>query len=292
MKYAVRHITGYSYDDPVSLCENQAHLTPRAFARQKCEMTTVTVQPEPAAIRSWTDYFGNAATYFSVEVPHDELTVTAESIVDVTPPALVSAIETPAWEEARDAIATLLDESLFRAAQFTFESPLIRMIPEATDYARVSFPAGRPLLEAAMDLTKRIYKDFKYDPAATCVNTPTEELFRKGRGVCQDFAHLQITCLRSLGLAARYVSGYLLTDPPPGQPKLVGSDASHAWVSVYCPGHDWVDFDPTNKQMPEDRHITLAWGRDYSDVCPIKGVFLGGGEHRMYISVDVTPAVG
>ena len=177
-----------------------------------------------------------------------------------------------------------------KAPQFTFESPLIRFIDEARDYALRSFAPGRPLLEAALDLTARIFREFKYDPTASCVNTPTEEILRKRRGVCQDFAHLEITCLRSLGLAARYVSGYLLTDPPAGQPKLVGADASHAWLSIYCPQQNcWFDLDPTNNQIPQVRHVTLAWGRDYSDVCPINGIFLGGGDHRMYVSVDVAP---
>ncbi len=287
MKYRVRHITNYSYRDLVPLCQNQAHLLPRVFDRQQCESTRVTVQPEPTAMKSWVDYFGNSALHFAVEVPHDELTVTAESIVTVTPPRLPAPSATPPWEQVRDATKTSLDD---KSVQFTFASPLIRLIDEARDYARPSFSPGRPLLEAALDLTGRIFREFKYDPEATCVNTPTEEVFRLRRGVCQDFAHLEITCLRSMGLAARYVSGYLLTEPPPGQTKLVGADASHAWLAVYCPQlRTWFDLDPTNNQMPQLRHVTLAWGRDYSDVCPIKGVFLGGGEHRMYVSVDVAP---
>ena len=164
------------------------------------------------------------------------------------------------------------------------------MLPEARDSALKSFTPNRPILDAALELNGRIYGDFKYDLTATSLNTPTSELFRTRRGLCQDFAHLLITCLRSLGLAARYVSGYLLTTPPPGQPKLVGSDASHAWVSVFCPGKGWVDLDPTNNQIPQLGHITLGWGRDYSDVSPVKGVFLGGGDHRMCVSVDVAPA--
>ena len=287
MKYRVRHITSYTYHGMVPLCQNQAHLSPRVSKRQHCESTEVTVQPEPTAMHHWVDYFGNTALYFAVEVPHDELTVTAESIVAVSAPELPAPSATPPWEEARDATASTLEE---KAVQFTFESPCIRLIKEAREYARPSFLAGRPLLEAALDLTARIWREFKYDPTATCVNTPTDEVLRNRRGVCQDFAHLQITCLRSMGLAARYVSGYLMTDPPPGQPKLVGADASHAWLSVYCPQQGcWFDLDPTNNQMPQLRHVTLAWGRDYSDVCPIMGIFLGGGEHRMYVSVDVAP---
>ncbi len=287
MKYRVRHITCYSYHGLVPLCQNQAYLSPRVFDRQQCELSKVTVQPEPIETHAWTDYFGNSALYFAVDVPHDELTVTAESIVKVTAPKLPAPTATPPWEEVRDATAKSLTD---KAAQFTFESPLIRFIDEAYDYALPSFVPGRPLLEAVLDLTGRIFREFKYDPTASCVNTPTEETLRKRRGVCQDFAHLEITCLRSLGLAARYVSGYLLTDPPPGQQKLVGADASHAWLSVYCPQQNcWFDLDPTNNQIPQIRHVTLAWGRDYSDVCPIKGVFLGGGDHRMYVSVDVAP---
>jgi transglutaminase-like putative cysteine protease len=287
VKYRVRHITCYSYHGLVPLCQNQAYLSPRVFDRQQCELSKVTVQPEPIETHAWTDYFGNSALYFAVDVPHDELTVTAESIVKVTAPKLPAPAATPPWEHARDATAKSLTD---KAAQFTFESPLIRFIDEAYDYALPSFAPGRPLLEAVLDLTGRIFREFKYDPTASCVNTPTEETLRKRRGVCQDFAHLEITCLRSLGLAARYVSGYLLTDPPPGQQKLVGADASHAWLSVYCPQQNcWFDLDPTNNQIPQIRHVTLAWGRDYSDVCPIKGVFLGGGDHRMYVSVDVAP---
>jgi transglutaminase-like putative cysteine protease len=286
VKYRVRHITSYTYHDRVPLCQNQAHLSPRIFSRQQCESTRLTVQPEPKAMHSWVDYFGNTAHYFAVEVPHDELTVTAESLVTVSPPRIPAPSTTPPWEQVRSATASALHE---HAVQFTFESPCIRLIDEAHEYAKPSFPSGRPLLEAALDLTTRIWREFKYDPTATCVNTPTKEVLRKRRGVCQDFAHLQITCLRSMGLAARYVSGYLMTDPPPGQPKLVGGDASHAWVAVYCPQHGWFDLDPTNNHMPQLRHVTLAWGRDYSDVCPINGIFLGSAEHRMYVSVDVAP---
>jgi transglutaminase-like putative cysteine protease len=287
VKYRVRHITCYSYHGLVPLCQNQAYLSPRVFDRQQCELSKVTVQPEPIETHAWTDYFGNSALYFAVDVPHDELTVTAESIVKVTAPKLPAPAATPPWEQVRDATAKYLRD---KAAQFTFESPLVRFIDEAYDYALPSFAPGRPLLEAVLDLTGRIFREFKYDPTASCVNTPTEETLRKRRGVCQDFAHLEITCLRSLGLAARYVSGYLLTDPPLGQQKLVGADASHAWLSVFCPQLNcWFDLDPTNNQIPQVRHVTLAWGRDYGDVCPIKGVFLGGGDHRMYVSVDVAP---
>ncbi len=289
MRYRVRHVTTYTYQNPVSLCQNQARLSPRVFDRQRCDSTRLTIDPEPTAVHLWTDYFGNTVHFFAVEVPHQQLTITAESTVSVHAPAIPPLSSTVPWERARDQIGQAVDNAELAASAFTFESPCIQFIEQARDYARPSFTPERPLLEATFELTSRICRDFQYDPAATAVNTPTDEILRTRRGVCQDFAHLQITCLRSLGLAARYVSGYLLTEPPPGQPKLVGADASHAWVSVFAPGHGWFDFDPTNNQMPELKHVTLGWGRDYSDTCPIKGVFLGGGEHRMTVSVDVAP---
>jgi transglutaminase-like putative cysteine protease len=178
------------------------------------------------------------------------------------------------------------------AYQYAFDSPCVRNSPELADFALPSFTPGRPILAAAADLTRRIHTEFRYDPTATSVNTPPSEVLKTRRGVCQDFAHLAIGCLRSLGLPARYVSGYLLTTPPPGKPRLVGADASHAWFSVYTPDCDWVDYDPTNNIRPSDQHVTLAWGRDYSDVCPIKGVFFGGGQQVVQVSVDVTPLEG
>ena len=221
-------------------------------------------------------------TYFTVEEEHRELAVTAISEVAMETPQPPEAASTLAWEDARDAVDVA-------AAPYWFDSPCIRRDDRLAAYAAMSFTPGRPLLEAASDLTGRIFQEFKYDPTTTSVSTPTMEVFEKRRGVCQDFAHLEIGCLRSLGLAARYVSGYLLTDPRPGQPRLVGADASHAWLGVFCPGYGWVDFDPTNNVIPSLRHVTVAWGRDYGDVCPIKGVFLGGGSHWMTVAVDVVP---
>jgi transglutaminase-like putative cysteine protease len=226
---------------------------------------------------------------FAVQEAHSKLTVTAVSKVHVAPLASPEAHETPAWETVRDQLHAPSTSRELEACQFCFDSPHVKLSGELASYALPSFPAGRPILEGAMDLMRRIREEFAYDPAATTVSTPLDTVLRLRRGVCQDFAHLQIGCLRALGLAARYVSGYLLTMPPPGQPRLIGADASHAWLGVYCGERGWVDLDPTNNVIPSTNHITLAWGCDYSDVCPIKGVFIGGGHHAMDVWVDVLP---
>ena len=290
MRYHVTHLTAYDYSESVSLCHNQVHLTPRTVGRQRCEHSVLEVSPAPAKLEAWQDYFGNRVHYFSVEGEHRQLLVAARSVVEVGSSPALSPSATPSWERVRDQVSGTTDEACLEAAQFTFASPYVRCSQEPREYAAVSCTPGRPLLEAVLDLTGRIYREFRYDPTATTVHTPTAEVLRQRRGVCQDFAHLQLACLRSLGLPARYVSGYLLTDPPPGQPKLIGADASHAWLAVFCPGLGWVDVDPTNNELPSLRHVTLAWGRDYGDVCPIQGVFIGGGQHAMRVSVDVSHA--
>ena len=289
MRYSVRHTTTYSYADTVALCQNQIHLTPRPTPWQSCADFELEVSPEPVIRRCWTDIFGNEVWYFSIEEPHKELSITGRSIVGVTPHASVEPQSTPAWQTVRDQLAAAGTPELRVAAQFCFESWYVHYLPQAVEYAAASFQPGRPILDAAMDLMRRIHAQFKYVPASTAVTTSTAEVLQRRCGVCQDFAHLQITCLRSLGLAARYVSGYLLTDPPVGRPKLVGADASHAWLSFYCPGFGWIDLDPTNNMIPQMRHVTVGWGRDYGDVCPIQGIFTGGGKHTMDVSVDVSP---
>jgi transglutaminase-like putative cysteine protease len=290
MNYRVTHTTTYVYNKLVSLCHNLVHLVPRQGCGQTCSHSGLMVTPAPALLRDHLDYFGNRMTYFTVEEPHDRLTVRATSVVEVTPAAPPVAARTPPWESVRQLLEQ--DRSLepLDAYQFVFDSPYVKASPELAGYAAPSFPAGRPILEAALDLMHRIHQDFRYDPTATTVTTPLQEVLDLRRGVCQDFAHVQIGCLRSLGLAARYVSGYLRTKPPPGQPRLVGTDASHAWSSVYCPGFGWVGLDPTNDQATSEKHILLAWGRDYDDVSPIKGVNLGGGRHSVRVGVDVAPA--
>ena len=288
MKYRVDHTTSYVYSTPVALSHSQVHLVPRNHPRQACLISRQHIHPTPSIVRSGQDFFGNTAGYFVIEHPHRELNVISQSVVEVTKPDWPSPATTPAWESVRDALLRPVDESTLDARLYVFDSPLVTISREARDYAAKSFPAGRPILDAVAELTTRIFHEFQYDPTATAISTPTLDVLKLRRGVCQDFAHLEIACLRSLGLAARYVSGYLVTDPPPGQTKLVGADASHAWLAIWSPGYGWVDFDPTNGCLPCDRHITIAWGRDYSDVSPVKGVVLGGGMHTMHVAVDVS----
>jgi transglutaminase-like putative cysteine protease len=234
------------------------------------------------------DYFGNRLNFFTIQTPHKELVVEASSEVNVRARDWPPACATP-WEEVVDEVARGVAAEHIRAQHFKFESPRIRIAPQFAAYARQSFTERRKFGEALTDLTARIYADFKFDSAATTVRTPTEEVFRKRRGVCQDFAHLQIACLRSLKLPARYVSGYLRTYPPPGKERLIGADASHAWVSAYCPEAGWLDVDPTNNLVPTTSHVTVAWGRDYGDVSPLRGLILGGREHTLEVAVDLQP---
>jgi transglutaminase-like putative cysteine protease len=289
MSYRVTHTTTYHYGKVVSLCHNLVHLTPRTCARQTCLFSQLEMTPAPKLFVEQADFFGNRATYFMVEEPHEQLTVKAVSETEVVPFAAPDPVVTPPWESVRAFLEQDRSPQGLEAGQFVYDSPYIKVSPELAGYAAPSFPAGRPVLEAALDLTRRIHQDFRYDPKATTVATPLHKVLEIRRGVCQDFAHLHIGCLRALGLSARYVSGYLRTDPPPGQERLVGVDASHAWLSVYCPGFGWVDLDPTNDLIPSDGHLMLAWGRDYDDVSPVKGVNLGGGRHSVRVGVDVAP---
>lgn len=295
MNYHITHRTTYRYSSPVSLCQNLAHLTPREVPWQRCRRSVLAVDPEPAVLTGRVDSFGNPAMFFSIQQPHSELTLTAIHRMEVWPRKEVEALaagagkDSPPWEQVREQLASDCSSESLDACQFVFASRFTQsdVGPGLAEYARRSFTPGRPMLEAAIDLTERIHREFTYDTRATTVSTPVREVFTHRRGVCQDFAHLQIACIRALGLAARYVSGYLPTQPPPGQPRLVGADATHAWVGIYCPRVGWVDLDPTNNKVVSDRHIILAWGRDYDDVSPIKGVILGGGSHEMSAAVDV-----
>lgn len=289
MRYRITHRTEYEYDHPVSVSHHRAHLRPRQLPWQDCVAHRVTVDPVPAAWSVRDDYYGNEAVVFAVEGAHRILEVVAESEVVVSAPAAVPTAGTPAWEEVREGCRGDRLDADTAAAEFLHDSPLVRRDALYAAYAATSFPARRPVVQGLADLTSRIHRDFRFDPRSTTVATPLEEVYARRRGVCQDFAHFGVACLRSLGLPARYVSGYLETVPPPGKPRLVGADASHAWISAWVPGTGWVDFDPTNNLRPGERHITVAWGRDFSDVSPIRGVIVGCGEHALKVSVDVEP---
>jgi transglutaminase-like putative cysteine protease len=289
MNYRVSHTTKYCYAEPVSVCQNELRLTPRNRPGQTTLRAQLLVEPTPSTLRGDVDYFGNAVTFLTLQEPHAELTITAKSHVDVVPIARPAEGDTPAWEAVAARVRAADTADLLAAAEFAFASPQVGIEEGLRAYAAPSFPAGRPLLAAALELTHRIHAEFAYDPEATTVATPVATVLAERRGVCQDFAHLEIGCLRALGLPARYVSGYIQTVPSGAGERLVGADASHAWLSVYLPDHGWTDLDPTNDQVPSGRHVTLAWGRDYGDVAPIKGVVLGGGEHTMHVAVDVRP---
>ncbi len=290
ISYQIRHITTYTYTEPVSLCQNVARLIPRDCDTQTCERSELSVEPEPAVLDHSVDHFGNPVTYFSIQVPHRELRIEAIHRVTLSERSIPNASRTIPWDALGESLFRDRSEPGLLAAQFRFDSRYVQAAGEYAEYARPSFPPGRPVLEAGLDLTRRIFGDFAYDPRATTVTTPTRDVFRTRRGVCQDFAHFQLSCLRSLGVPARYVSGYLSTVPAPGKPRLIGADASHAWISVYCGDAGWIDLDPTNNQTLTDRHIVLAWGRDYDDVSPVKGVILGGGQHKVAVSVDASIA--
>jgi transglutaminase-like putative cysteine protease len=263
------------------------HLSPRTTSRQICHRTALTVSPTPSVNEASTDFFGNPITFVALQTQHKELTIHSRSVVEVSPPATPEPQTTLPWDQVYDAVERDRSPLGMQVLQFAYESPFTNSDADILDYARQSFPPGRPILEAALDLTSRIYGEFKYEGGATTVTTTVDEVLRMKRGVCQDFAHLEIACFRAMRLPARYVSGYLLTKAPEGREKLVGADASHAWLSVWCPGYGWIDLDPTNNLIPTDEHVLLAWGRDYSDVSPVNGVMFGGGEHVVDVAVDV-----
>ena len=287
--YDIEHETRYVYATTVATSQHVAWLEPRAVANQRNVAYDLAIDPSPLRVLRRVDYFGNVVHYFEILQPHLELRVTSRGVVDVSPrQSEIRPGASPAWEQVREGLRHANGHQS-DISQFLFESPKVAGSIDISTFARGSFPNGRPMLEGAIALTHRICTEFTFDPTATTPATPVSKVLADRRGVCQDFAHLQIACLRSLGLAARYVSGYLLTDPPPGQPRLVGADASHAWVSVYCPINGWVDLDPTNDVIPGLRHVTVAWGRDYGDVTPLRGVLLGGAEHRLFVGVSVVP---
>lgn len=289
MIYRIRHITRYAYDNPVSQCFNKAHLLPRNTASQRCLDSRISIAPQANWLQEHTDYFGNRYCYFMLNEPHRSLEIDITSRIEVTPMQPENALDLGcSVEDARERLALAAEEATLEAHEFLLDSAMIRASAPLREYAEPSFAPQRSLLSATRDLTRRIFEDFTYDPEFSTIATPLKDVLKHKRGVCQDFAHLAIGCLRSLGFPARYVSGYLETLPPPGQEKLVGADASHAWFAVYSPGDGWFEFDPTNDNMPAGQHIVTAWGRDYADVTPLQGViFDGGGEQTLEVSVDV-----
>jgi transglutaminase-like putative cysteine protease len=291
--YIVVHDTRYAYEYPVGLSRQIVHLTPRPLPWQRCLAHSLVIDPEPEILAVTDDVFGNPLTSFCIENDHEALVVNAQSRVDISARAYPEDAASMPWDKVRSRLAYRSGHPLspadLEATRFLFESSRVRNKRELASWTTKCFPPGTPILVGVRDLMNRIHREFTFDPKATTVSTPVMEVFERRRGVCQDFAHLMLSCLRSIGLPARYVSGYLLTHPAPGKKRLVGADASHAWVSVYCPDYGWVDTDPTNGIFPSLEHVTLGWGRDYDDVIPLRGVLLGGGDHELKIAVTVTP---
>ena len=288
MLYRIHHQTIYEYESSVSYSQHVARLRPSASPRQNQGSFELKISPAPDTLSHTVDYFGNACSYFGLTNPHRKLVIDSFSQVEVREAKALDLDLSMPWEMVRDVLRASHYAPDLAAAEFSFASPLCPCLPELADYARQSFQKGVPIWTASRDLTARIFKDFKFDPKVTTVATPVSEVFEKRAGVCQDFSHLQISCLRSLGLAVSYVSGYLRTEPPPGKERMIGADASHAWVSVYAPQIGWLGFDATNNVVPGIDHIQVAKGRDYLDISPVRGTVFGGGAQTLNIGVTVS----
>lgn len=292
MKYRVRHITEYTYDSKVNSCYNRAHILPRQTLTQSVDTPRVVILPTPTSGSRRTDYFGNRVYHFSIQEPHTSLTIDVSTYITVKPLSINDDRQLSYGNTCEQVLQALnytvpSIETIY-AREFLLNSPMVRMSLQLQNYAYSCFAPHKPFLTAVMDLTHKIFTEFDFDSSVTSISTPLDEVLAHKHGVCQDFAHLAIGCLRSLGYAARYISGYLETVPPPGQQRLIGADASHAWFSVYSPGEGWFEFDPTNDSVPTFQHIVTAWGRDYADVSPLRGVVFGGGRHqKLSVSVDV-----
>jgi transglutaminase-like putative cysteine protease len=290
MKFDVRHKTLYLYSQPVAQSQHLVHMSPRAIAAQTVHHHSLTIDPAPAMRYDGQDAFGNPIVILDIEVPHREFAIDALSQVETSPRSRPDAAETTPWDRLGEAVNARNGRLDLDVIRYRCMSRMTRPSFEIANYAMASFTPGRPVLEAAVDLNTRIFKDFTYDSTATDVSTPITEVFRERRGVCQDFAHLMLAGLRAVRVPGRYVSGYILTHPPPGQPRWQGADNSHAWISVWSPEAGWVDLDPTNGLIVSEEHVTIAYGRDYEDVSPISGVILGGGAHSVHVSVDMAEA--
>ncbi|MBU0946054.1 MAG: transglutaminase family protein [Proteobacteria bacterium] len=288
MIYRITHTTSYQYSAPASLSQNELFLSPRNTQSQELLSSQLYIEPKPQYLQERKDYFGNTAHVFMVQHPHNELAITMRNLVKTSNPVTPKANTTMAWEHVAQRLAEHKNPLDLDAHQFIFASPLVPLLSASHSYAAPSFLPGTPLLIGAIDLIRRIFTEFTYDKLASNVETTVELALMNKKGVCQDFALVAISCLRTLGLAARYVSGYLETIPPPGKEKLIGADASHAWISIFLPDFGWVDLDPTNNLFANETYITVAWGRDYGDVSPVKGVVMGGGTHTLSVTVDVS----
>ncbi|HDZ08160.1 transglutaminase family protein [Pseudohongiella sp.] len=294
MKYQLKHLTRYEYSGPATLSHNEARILPRQLPWQTSSNTQLIINPGGLGFSERQDFFGNRVTYFAIEAVHNSLEVVVSSEVETFPRPAQDFFSGTAWEDAAAEMSCAVrsgNRDSIAARLFVLDSPFIARQSALMEYARVNFASGRLLRDALLELNKRIFDEFTYDEDSTTLATPLQEVLETKRGVCQDFAHLLIGCLRSIGLAARYVSGYMETSPPPGQEKLLGADATHAWVAVFIPGWGWQEVDPTNGCVPDERYIILGWGRDFADVTPLKGVMTGGGEHKLTVAVDVIPIV-
>lgn len=292
MNYRITHRTTYDYAEPVAVSHHAARLRPRETETQTCREFSLHFEPEPDLITEHTDSFGNLVSCFSLQKLHARFEIVSKSLVTLAPVLQPDPAQTPPWEEVAALFRDPVAVDLLDPCQFVYRSPLLLHEMPQREFAKPSFKKGRPLLSAVADLSQRIFKEFTFDPRATTISTPLSEVLANKRGVCQDFAHLAIASLRAMELPARYVSGYLRTRPPPGKQRLVGVDASHAWVSAFVPGFGWVDFDPTNNCFTSLDHITVAVGRDFSDVSPVRGIITGGGHHSVGVGVDVEPLEG
>ena len=290
MKYRISHITAYKYASRVSHCYNLAQMMPRTTQRQTCFSSKVEVSPTVSRETRREDFFGNNVFQFEIQNPHKELVITATSQVETRPQIVDTNLDLGSTcAEARVKMRQSKSEDVLLSREFQLDSAMIKSSAELRDFAKDLFTPDRSLLSAVGALTERIFTDFTYSPLSTTIATPIADVMKNRKGVCQDFAHLQIGCLRAMGYAAKYVSGYLETLPPPGEEKMVGVDATHAWLSVFSPGEGWVEFDPTNNCLAGEQHIITSWGRDFNDVTPLKGVIFGGGRNPgMTVSVDVS----
>lgn len=292
-RYRIVHRTRYDYASEVTLSQQLLHLQPRPLAWQELLASSLHIAPDGARQQDRIDAFGNPCLALAFAQPHQQLDISIELDIRVRARGVPEMRQSLPWEAvaaaARYRGIPLPDDAGLDALRYRQESPHVHINHDFADYAADCFPPARPLLLAAEALMQKIHREFRFDAHATDIGTPLRQVLAERRGVCQDFAHLMIACLRARGLPARYISGYLLTQPPPGQKRLVGADASHAWVSAWCPRLGWIDFDPTNNMLPSDQHITMAWGRDFSDVSPLRGVIQGGGRHALAVEVTVTP---